>query len=318
MPRKRRIAIQGEVHHIISRGFEGINIFIDDRDRTHFLTILNKVLSQSSCRCYAWVLMNNHYHLVVRPLGVRLGEIMRRLNGSYARYFNLRYQRRGYLFQDRYKSLATQEFWYFRELIRYVHLNPLRAGLVKSVSSLEQYLWSGHRALIGRENVPWQAVKETLEKFDRNPQNSLKSYLRFLEDGVESGYSKRGLQLTHTDQRDDRDVSENEVHDDRIIGEADFVRRAVALVEKERRLKQERIKARPSLEKLLSIVSKENKINSKEIFVRGYCDIRSETRAEFCRAAFIDFGYTVREIACFLGLNPGTVSRMVRRARLHN
>jgi REP element-mobilizing transposase RayT len=121
----------------MARGLDRELIFPDNVDRERMLQLVERHFIKFRCACYAWVLMDNHYHFVVRPLEPNLATAMRRINGAYARYFNKRHDRRGYLFGDRYKSLATQELDYLRELIRYVHLNPLRARIVDSIDSLE-------------------------------------------------------------------------------------------------------------------------------------------------------------------------------------
>ena len=122
MARKARIHVPGVIQHIMSRGIEGKDIFADDEDRTTFLHILSESLSIAGHRCYAWVLLPNHYHLLLRSSEEPLGIMMCRLNSTYARYFSIKYNRRGYLFQDRYKSITTQDQNYVEELVRYIHL----------------------------------------------------------------------------------------------------------------------------------------------------------------------------------------------------
>jgi len=128
MPTKKRIVVPGAIAHIMARGIDGRIIFKDDDDRSCFLSLLSESMVKTGYRCYGWVLMNNHYHLVVRCNDNSLDELMRTMNSRYAKYFNRKYTRRGYLFQDRFKSIITQDQHYLEELIRYVHLNPIRDG----------------------------------------------------------------------------------------------------------------------------------------------------------------------------------------------
>jgi putative transposase len=252
MPRKRRIIVSGEIHHVMARGFEGMDIFRDIEDYRFFTGILSRLLGEMSCRCYAWVLMANHYHLLLRPLNKDLGRLMLRLNMKYARYFNVRYRRRGYLFQDRYKSIATQEYWYFRELIRYVHLNPLRAGIIKSITGLAKYPWSGHLAVIGDEKCSWLAVDEVLARFGRRRKQAIESYLRFLQESAET----KG-DLTPYEAIVKRDETEERRNlDDRILGEASFVHAAVQRVEHETGELSKRIRNRPVLDKIAEMITK--------------------------------------------------------------
>ena len=139
MPRKARITVPGVVHHIMARGIDGRNIFIDNDDREMFLGLLGTGIHKNGYKCYAWTLMDNHYHLLLRISENPLAKMMRRLNSTYARYYNARYKRKGYLFQDRFKSIASQDQNYIEELVRYIHLNPIRAGICGTMKELEQY-----------------------------------------------------------------------------------------------------------------------------------------------------------------------------------
>ena len=190
MPRRPRLFVPGCLHHIMARGLDGMDIFHDDYDRTHFLQLLSINLVKTGMRCYAWVLMTNHYHLVVRSSHIPLSVLMKPLNAQYARFFNKRYKRRGYLFQDRFKSVATQEQLYTEELIRYAHLNPLRAGICKDLAALDTYAWSGHSALMGRIDRPFQDTESVLHRFADNKRDARKTYRNYLEDGLKNRQSK--------------------------------------------------------------------------------------------------------------------------------
>ncbi|MBN1982253.1 MAG: transposase [Chitinivibrionales bacterium] len=137
MPRKARITVAGAVHHIMSRSIEGRNIFCDDSDRLVFMNTFGQQLMRSGYLLYAWCLIPNHYHLVVRINNFPVGYFMRLFNGHYALYFRKKIGGHGHLFQDRYKSIVTQDQFYIEESIRYVHLNPLRAGLCKDLDQLD-------------------------------------------------------------------------------------------------------------------------------------------------------------------------------------
>jgi REP element-mobilizing transposase RayT len=139
-------------------------VFRDDCDREDFVARLERVATEGGATCLAFALIPNHVHLVLRTGARPLAELMSRLNTGYARRFNRRYRRSGHLFQNRYGSLLVGDDAYLRVLIRYVHLNPLRAGLVVSLASLARYPWSGHAALMGA-GKPFQAVDEVLHWF---------------------------------------------------------------------------------------------------------------------------------------------------------
>ena len=136
MPRQARIDAPGALHHIMVRGIERKTIFRDNKDRESFVQRLGDVLMQSSTACYAWSLLPNHVHLLLRTGDHPIATVMRRLLTGNAVTFNRRHRRHGPLFQNRYKSILCQEDPYLLELVRYLHLNPLRAGLVDSYSQL--------------------------------------------------------------------------------------------------------------------------------------------------------------------------------------
>ena len=133
MPRKARLNVTGTVAHIMARSLSSEVLFNDDEDRSVFLSLFGKYIDFVDYRCYAWVLMSNHYHLVVRTSDQDLWVLMKPLNTSYARYHKKKYKRDGPLFRDRYKSILTQDQNYIEELVRYVHLNPVRAGICKDL-----------------------------------------------------------------------------------------------------------------------------------------------------------------------------------------
>jgi putative transposase len=136
----------GALHHIIIRGIEKHPIFKDDKDRNQFIKRLGDVLSEAKTPIYAWALMPNHLHLLLKTGLTPIATIMRRLLTGSAVYFNRLHRRQRRLLQNRYKSILCKEQPYFQELVLYIHLNPLRAKLVKARKALERYPYSGHSA----------------------------------------------------------------------------------------------------------------------------------------------------------------------------
>jgi len=157
MPRGPRLDAPGTMHHVIVRGIERGHIFRSDGDREDFLARLGRVVEEGQATCFAWVLIPNHVHILLRTGEAPLARMMRRLLTGYAVSFNLRHQRSGHLFQNRYKSIVCEEDAYLLELIRYIHLNCIRGGLVKDMHALDRYRWSGHAVLMGYEDRSWQA-----------------------------------------------------------------------------------------------------------------------------------------------------------------
>ena len=153
MPRKSRIDAPGALHHIIARGIDRKEIFKDDKDRNNFLERLGDILAETQTSCFAWALIPNHFHLLLKTGASPISMVMRRLLTGYAVSFNSRHGRYGHLFQNRYKSIVCQEDPYLLELVRYIHLNPLRAGLVNDLRSLDTYRYSGHAVILKRVNT---------------------------------------------------------------------------------------------------------------------------------------------------------------------
>ncbi|MBW2336999.1 MAG: transposase [Deltaproteobacteria bacterium] len=138
----------------MARGIERRKIFLDDKDRTSFLERLALILEETQTQCYAWALIPNHFHILLRIGTTPLSTVMRRLMTGYAVTFNIRHRRSGHLFQNRYKSVVCEEDTYLLELTRYIHLNPLRARLVEDLKSLDKYQWACHSAILGRRKNP--------------------------------------------------------------------------------------------------------------------------------------------------------------------
>lgn len=184
MPRRARVDAEGAIHHVIVRGIEQRRIFDDDGDRRNFVSRLAAVAVETETTVYAWALLPNHAHALVRsgPLGI--SKFMRRLLTGYAVYYNRRHGRQGYLFQNRYKSLLCEEEAYFRELIRYIHLNPVRAGLVESIDALDSYPWCGHAFVANGSEYPWHDVSFVLSWFGEKRGEALRHYRDFLKSGI--------------------------------------------------------------------------------------------------------------------------------------
>ena len=184
MPREKRIQIQGAIHHVITRGLERRDIFLDDTDRREFLTRLERALEKTGCQCFGWALMSNHFHLLIRTGIKSLSDLMRKILTGYAIYFNRKYKRHGYVYQNRYKSVLCQEDEYLLELVRYIHTNPIRAGIVNGLNELDQYPWTGHAVLMGRVKRFWQSTDEVLILFGMRRAEARGKYREFIRDGI--------------------------------------------------------------------------------------------------------------------------------------
>jgi REP element-mobilizing transposase RayT len=187
MPRGPRLDAPDTLHHVMVRGIEGRAIFRDDQDREDFLRRLGAVAGATDLAIYAWALLPNHLHLVVRTGATPLVRAMRSLLTSYAGAFNRRHRRRGHLFQNRYKSIVVEAERYLLELVRYIHLNPLRAHVLPDLRALDRYPYTGHAVLLGRRRCPWQDTASVLGRFATRPSRARLAYRAFVGAGIPQG-----------------------------------------------------------------------------------------------------------------------------------
>jgi REP element-mobilizing transposase RayT len=181
VPRHIRLDAPGVVHHVMIRGVDGTRIFLDTHDRQSFVDRMTRVLVEGGAPCFAWALMPNHAHAVVRSDAGNLSRLMRRLNTGHALRFNRRWNRRGYLFQGRFRSRLVENDADLMGLVRYVNANPLEAGLVASLDALAFYPWSGHAALVGtRSPLPFETIADTLSLFDADPDRARQRLLEWM------------------------------------------------------------------------------------------------------------------------------------------
>ena len=157
----------GALHHIMVRGINKESVFIDKEDKEQLLQRLGINLVDGQGFVYAWVVMDNHLHLLIKSGKRGISDIMRKLLTWYAQYYNRLHRRRGHLFENRYKSILCEEETYLLALIRYIHLNPVRAGIVGTMEELDEYLWSGHSAVMRNVSRSWMDIDYVLAQFGR-------------------------------------------------------------------------------------------------------------------------------------------------------
>jgi REP element-mobilizing transposase RayT len=184
MARKPRIHYPGAFYHVILRGNAGNDIFFDDHDRYRFYLLIQYVVEKFRCRIHGFCLMRNHVHLVVQVDEAPLSRVMQSVSQRFTSWINHTQSRTGHLFQGRYKAILIDADSYLLELIRYVHLNPVRAG---AAATPEEYPWSGHGTYLGTEQIPWLASDFVLAQFSPEPQQSRKAYQLFVLDGIDEG-----------------------------------------------------------------------------------------------------------------------------------
>jgi REP element-mobilizing transposase RayT len=296
MPRQARIDAPGALHHIIIRGIERRKIFQDDADRENFLQRLGDTLTESSTPCYGWALMPNHAHLLLRTGVVPIATVMRRLLTGYAVSYNRRHRRHGQLFQNRYKSILCQEDPYLLELVRYVHLNPLRGQIISDLKGLDVYVYTGHSYILGRRENSWQDINYILGLFDRKVALARRRYRAFVQEGIGQGRkpdlvggglirSLGGWDKVKRLRGDVRRVK----GDERILGDSDFVMEVLeACGERFDRRYQLRSQGY-DLERIGLKVASLFEIDLEEIYVPGKRRRLVQARSLYCY-------WTVREL----------------------
>jgi putative transposase len=240
MPRQARLDVPGALHHVMGRGIEGRALFSGREDREDFLDRVQKLVEKESLVVYAWALMPNHFHLLVRTTKVPLSHVMRKLMSGYAGYFNRKHRRVGHVFSNRFKSILCEEESYFLELVRYIHLNPVRAGIIKSMEELGVSPLTGHSSLTGKHIRPWQSMGDVLNRFSGKGRMALAAYVTFVEEGKNRPEPKNleggGLVRSHGGWGallNLRRGREQYVSDERVLGGSEFVEGLLKEAEKD-------------------------------------------------------------------------------------
>ncbi len=178
MARPLRIEFPGAYYHVTSRGNERKNIFKDKKDREQFLSYVRSAYLRYKAVIHVYCLMNNHYHLLIETPRGNLSQIMRHINGAYTTYYNIRHRRSGHLFQGRYKAILVDADTYAGELSRYIHLNPVRAGMIEIP---EKYKWSIYSYYIKKKKKPeWLMIEFILDYFKGIGMDPRKRYRDFV------------------------------------------------------------------------------------------------------------------------------------------
>ncbi|MBL3600676.1 MAG: transposase [gamma proteobacterium endosymbiont of Lamellibrachia anaximandri] len=185
MARKTRLHVPGGLYHVMLRGNGGQVIFFDEADRYHLYLLIQQGVERYGHRVHGFCCMTNHIHLAIQVAEEPLSRIMQNLSFRYTRWINKKQARTGHLFQGRYKSILVDADSYLLELIRYIHLNPVRAGMVEEP---DDYAWSAHRAYLGSETLSWLETDWVLSRFAKRLDTSRQRYEAFVQADIGGGY----------------------------------------------------------------------------------------------------------------------------------
>lgn len=318
MPRRARLDAPGVLHHVTARGIERCDIFRDDTDRLDLLERIGNATRIDDLCILAWALMTNHCHLLVRSGKPGVSLAMQRAFGGYASMFNRRHGRCGHLFQNRFGSKVVQEDPYLLELVRYIHLNPVRAGIVADLNALDVYPWTGHAALMGRATVPWQEVDEILGAFGFHLSRARATYRRFLADSLASG-ERADFEGGGVRRRSGGLVAvaqlgrgrERWAFDERVLGSDDFMQAARDRAFEQHCVSRPRRNSGEHVELILRTVSDAFGLTIAELCSGTKRRDVVEARAIAGYLAVRGAGLRTAEVAAELGVTPRALSRML-------
>lgn len=321
MPRLARLDAPGVLHHIMIRGIERRKIFRDNRDRDNLLDRLAKLLPETQTASYAWVFIPNHAHFLFRTGDVPLATLMRRLLTGYAVSFNRRHKRHGQLFQNRYKSIVCQEDVYLRELVRYIHLNPIRAGIVSDLTELNKYAYCGHSALMGRKKRTWQDVDYVLGYFGKTVRSARKAYFSYVEARLDQGRRDdligggliRSLGGWSEAKRLRLKGQDHIKSDERILGESDFVDPVLSQAGEKYDRQYELIRRGYDLNRIAGRVAEIYEMDRDEIYSKGKQQKKVKARSLLCFWAVRELGMSLTDLARHLGISIPGIGYAVER-----
>jgi REP element-mobilizing transposase RayT len=304
------------------RGIEKRDIFMDDDDRSEFFRRMGVLAEKTSTDVYAYALMNNHVHILLKSSLTGMPTFMRCLLSGYAQYFNRKHQRVGHLFQNRYKSVVCEEDLYFRKLIAYINLNPLRGGLVCSIQELGVYPWCSHARLMGQIRDNWYQGDYVLTYFGKSKAEARLNYVAYIEDELphdrQDELNGGGLLRSHggwSQVCSMRRHGDREMSDERILGSGDFVKEILDQAE-------DKLVRQLPLKEALELAQKDIEVACSEagIPVSLLCSggrNRSVTGLRLMLVARLvnERGLTYAETARQLGITTSAVSQMMTRIK---
>lgn len=287
MARKPRLHIPGATYHAILRGNARDDIFFEDEDRYRFYLLLQEGVERFGHRIHAFCLMTNHVHLAVQVGEVPLSKIMQNISFRYTRWINWRKNRTGHLFQGRHKAYLVDADEYLLQLVRYIHLNPVRVGLAKLPGD---YRWSSHRAYIGEEVLPWLTTDWISGQFAPTSGKARQGFAAFVADGMAEGHRPEfhGKGMT----------------DSRCIGEDRFVEQALM------RADTHSVR-RYSVQELIAAVCEVYGVGEERIRSSGM--LSAEMRGVAAHVALELPGCDLVSLAHEVGRDPSSLSSAARR-----
>ena len=293
MARKPRIEFEGAFYHVITRGNQRQQIFKDKEDYVRYLRILADYKVRYEYSLYAYVLMSNHVHLLIETKEVSLSKILQGVNQSYTMYFNRKYETVGHLFQGRYKAILCDKDAYLLSLVKYIHLNPIRAKVVKSP---EEYLWSSHKFYIERT-------------VDRGIVD-MEQVLRMFSENV-----GKGRRLYRIYMREREEVKREDIYstvDQRVLGDDRFVEKVGQKMGKSE-VRGKRMHEY-TLPEIATAVEEEYRVTLRQLREKGKGEAVQSGRKVTSLVAK-EYGYRGQKIGEYLWRDPAVITRYLKEGR---
>ena len=322
MPRQARLDAPGTLHHVILRGIEKKKIVDDRHDRKTFIEFMGRTALENDIKIYAWALMTNHAHILLKSGKKGLSQYLRRFLTRYAMAYNRRHKRHGYLFQNRFKSIVCEEDAYFQELVRYIHLNPIRAKMIKTLSELDAYAYCGHSCLMGNIKYEWQDWVYVLKWFGKREDDRKKAYRQYIADEINQGSRPElvggnlirsiGKWSNVSTLRADpeRDKGKN---DPRILGSADFVERVMREADEQIKHQIPVNKIKEKIQERIERICKTEKVPIQELRSSSRRGKLPQIRAKIALSLVKEYGVSLAELGRQLGVTTAAVSRMLSK-----
>lgn len=312
-----RLDHPGSLHHVMGHGVGDEYVLGTDADRGSFLARMDFLGPSMDFKVYAWALMPNHYHLLIEVGSHKLHEIMHRLLGGFSKSFNRRHDHRGHVFMSRFKSILVCRDEYLYELVRYINLNPLRAGLVDNLSDLAEYPWTGHRGMIHGAEHLWHDVKTVLGAFGMDYDVSRGAYLSYLSAGIADGKSdllesgnlrigRSGVVVEKGSRSDQRRYD----YVGTVLGSREFAVESALNLDDRRRQTRSRGQEHSEVEAIIERICNQYSIDRNRLKGRSKGGPVSAARITAARLLF-EAGISKADISRRLNLAPSSITRLL-------
>lgn len=303
MLKNNRMDMTGSIHHVAARALEKNSIFLTDQDRSNFTSRIEDITSSTRASIYAWSLSHDQIHLLVKTGFKSLSFFMKSLLSGYAVSFNREHDRSGQVFQGRYSSSLIEEKTFFLPLINFVHLVPVQSGELESVDELDNYPWSGHPAILGTSEIPWQDSSYVLQKIDKDTDTARKSY----RESIESEFSSRKF------IKNQLDLNTSILGSEAFKKEIDKQFKPEMKRKREEELRKSKAFKLMIFDDIITETALANGISLKILFGRGRQKPVSDTRSIICHYGVYRLGITCQDVGNILGVSAPAACIAARR-----